>query len=120
MIPVFLAQGHRVVAPDLIGFGKSDKPKKESAHSFSWHREVLLDFVERLDLRDLVLVVQDWGGLLGLTLPLASPERYRGLLVMNTVLGTGDAPLSEGFRAWRDMCARNPAFDVGRLFARGN
>jgi tRNA(adenine34) deaminase len=120
MIPVFLAEGHRVVAPDLPGFGKSDKPKKETAHRFGWHRQVLLDFVERLDLRNVVLVVQDWGGLLGLTLPMESPGRYRGLLVMNTTLATGEAPLSAGFLAWRDMCARNPEFDVARLFARGN
>jgi tRNA(adenine34) deaminase len=120
MIPVFLAGGHRVVAPDLIGFGKSDKPKKDGAHTFGWHRRVLLEFVERLDLRDIVLVVQDWGGLLGLTLPMAAADRYRGLLVMNTALGTGDAPLSAGFLAWREMCAKNPEFDVARLFARGN
>lgn len=120
MIPVFLAAGHRVVAPDLVGFGKSDKPKRDSAHSFDWHRQVLLEFVERLDLHKIVLTVQDWGGLLGLTLPMAAPDRYRGLLVMNTVLATGDAPLSPGFLAWREMCAKNPEFDVARLFARGN
>lgn len=120
MIPAFAASGARVVAPDLIGFGKSDKPKKEGAHSFTWHRQVLLELIERLDLRNVVLVVQDWGGLLGLTLPMAAPERYRGLLVMNTTLSTGDAPLSHGFLAWREMCAKNPEFDVARLFARGN
>jgi len=120
MIPIFTGAGHRVVAPDLIGFGKSDKPKKDAAHTFSWHRQVLLEFIERLDLQDVVLVVQDWGGLLGLTLPMAAPARYRGLLAMNTTLGTGDAPLSPGFLAWRDMCAKNPDFDVARLFARGN
>jgi tRNA(adenine34) deaminase len=120
MIPVFLAAGDRVVAPDLIGFGKSDKPKKDGAHTFTWHRQVLLEFIERLDLQNVVLVVQDWGGLLGLTLPMAAPQRYRGLLVMNTTLGTGDAPLSPGFLAWREMCASKPDFDVGRLFGRGN
>lgn len=106
MIPVFLAAGDRVVAPDLIGFGKSDKPKKEAFHRFGWHRDVLLDLIERLDLRNIVLVVQDWGGLLGLTLPMADPGRYRGLLAMNTMLATGDAPLSRGFLAWREMCAK--------------
>ncbi len=120
MIPVLLAGGGRVVAPDLIGFGRSDKPKKDSAHTFSWHRQVLLELIERLDLRNVVLVVQDWGGLLGLTLPMDAPERYRGLLVMNTTLATGETPLSQGFLAWRTMCAQNPAFDVARLFARGN
>jgi tRNA(adenine34) deaminase len=120
MIPVLLRAGGRVVAPDLIGFGRSDKPKRDAAHTFTWHRQVLLELVERLDLQRIVLVVQDWGGLLGLTLPMADPERYRGLLVMNTTLGTGDAPLSAGFLAWREMCAKNPNFDVARLFARGN
>lgn len=120
MIPVFLQAGGRVVAPDLIGFGRSDKPKRDAAHSFTWHRQVLLELVERLELRGVVLVLQDWGGLLGLTLPMEAPERYAGLLVMNTTLGTGDTPLSEGFLAWREMCAKNPGFDVPRLFARGN
>ncbi len=120
MIPVFVADGHRVVAPDLIGFGRSDKPKKDSTHGFLWHRQVLLEFVEALDLRSIVLVVQDWGGLLGLTLPMERPDRYAGLLVMNTTLSTGDAPLSPGFVAWSQMCAKNPEFDIARLMARGN
>ncbi len=120
MIPHFLAAGDRVVAPDLIGFGKSDKPKRESGHRFTWHRQVLLELVERLDLQRVVLVVQDWGGILGLTLPMAAPQRYQGLLVMNTLLATGDQPLPEGFLAWRQMCADKPGYDVGRLFGRGN
>jgi tRNA(adenine34) deaminase len=120
MIPIFLQAGARVVAPDLIGFGKSDKLKKDSAHRFGWHRQVLLELVERLDLQRVVLVVQDWGGILGLTLPMAQPARYRGLLVMNTLLATGDVPLSAGFMAWRAMCADRPEFDVGRLLGRGN
>jgi tRNA(adenine34) deaminase len=120
MIPVFLAAGDRVIAPDMVGFGKSDKPKKDTAHRFGWHRQILLELVERFDLRNVVLVVQDWGGLIGLTLPMAAPQRYAGLLAMNTTLATGDTPLSPGFLAWREMCAKNPQFDVGRLFARGN
>jgi tRNA(adenine34) deaminase len=120
MIPVWLAAGHRVVAPDLIGFGKSDKPKKDSFYQFETHRQSLLDLIERLDLQRVVLVVQDWGGILGLTLPMAAPERYKGLLVMNTTLATGEAPLSAGFLAWRDWCQSQPLFDVGKLFARGN
>jgi tRNA(adenine34) deaminase len=120
MIPIFLAAGDRVVAPDLIGFGKSDKPKKDSFHQFGWHRQVLMELIDRLDLNRLVLVVQDWGGLLGLTLPMAAPERFKGLLVMNTTLATGDVPLSPGFLAWREMCAQNPGYDVARLFSRGN
>ncbi|MES2913118.1 MAG: tRNA adenosine(34) deaminase TadA [Pseudomonadota bacterium] len=120
MIPVFLEAGHRVVAPDMPGFGKSDKPKREGFHSFEQHRQTLLEFVERLDLQNIVLVVQDWGGLLGLTMPMAAPQRYAGLLVMNTMLACGDTSLPSGFLAWREMCAKNPEFDVARLFSRGN
>ncbi|WP_036595639.1 tRNA adenosine(34) deaminase TadA [Ottowia thiooxydans] len=118
MIAVFAAAGDRVVAPDMPGFGKSDKPKRESAHNFVWHRQVLLELIERLDLKNIILVVQDWGGLLGLTLPMAAPDRYKGLLVMNTMLGTANAPLSPGVMEWRRMCANKPAFDIGRLLAR--
>lgn len=120
MIPVFLQAGHRVIAPDLIGFGKSDKPKKDSFHNFSTHRQILLELIERIDLQDVVLVVQDWGGILGLTLPMAAPQRYKGLLVMNTLLACGETPLSAGFLAWREMCAKHPDFNIARLFARGN
>ncbi|EJE50708.1 cytosine/adenosine deaminase [Acidovorax sp. CF316] len=120
MLPVWLAAGDRVVAPDLIGFGKSDKPKKEAAHRFEWHRQVLLELVERLDLQRTVLVVQDWGGILGLTLPMDCPERFGGLLVMNTLLATGDAPLPQGFVDWCAMCRDKPLYGVGRLLARGN
>jgi tRNA(adenine34) deaminase len=120
MIPTFTAHGHRVVAPDLIGFGKSDKFKKASQHSFEFHRQVLLDFIERLDLKRIVLVVQDWGGILGLTLPMDMAHRFAGLLVMNTALATGTQPLSNGFLSWREWCQANPDFDVAKLFARGN
>ena len=120
MIPVWLQAGHRVVAPDLIGFGKSDKPKRVEFHHFDWHRQVLLEFVERLDLQRIALVLQDWGGILGLTLPMAAPQRYGHVLVMNTHLATAEAPLSEGFKAWRDMCEHKPNFEVSRLFSRGN
>ncbi len=120
MLPVFVQVGHRVIAPDLIGFGKSDKPKKERAHSFEWHRQVLLELLQRLNLHNVVLVVQDWGGILGLTLPMALPERFAGLLAMNTLLATGEEPLSQGFLDWRAMCADKPLFGVGRLLARGN
>ncbi len=134
MIPIFLQKqgwmddgiGARVVVPDLIGFGKSDKPKKDAFHTFSWHRQVLLELIERLDLQNIVLVVQDWGGLLGLTLPHEffdksnRTNRFKGLLVMNTLLATGDVPLTAGFQDWREMCRKHPEFKIDRLFARGN
>jgi tRNA(adenine34) deaminase len=118
MIPVFLASGDRVVAPDLIGFGRSDKPKKSTFHRFGWHRDVLLQLVQRLDLHNVVLVVQDGGGPLGLTLPMAGPERYQGLLALNAVLATGEAPLSPGVPVWSDACAQTPGPDVAQRLAR--
>ena len=118
MIPPFVAAGWRVVAPDLIGFGRSDKPEDEGFYTFYMHRDFLLHFVETLNLRQVALAVQDWGGLLGLTLPMEMPERFERLLVMNTALGTGDAPLSEGFIAWRAYVNKNPGIDCGKLLAR--
>ena len=117
MMPVFAHAGVRVVAPDLIGFGRSDKPVDPSWHSFERHRDMLLRFIERLDLRNILLVCQDWGGLLGLTLPHEMPERFTRLLVMNTGLGTGQ--LTEGFRQWRAYSNSQPDLPVGRLIQRG-
>lgn len=118
MIPVFAAAGDRVVAPDFLGFGRSDKPLDETIYTFELHRDSLLSLVEALDLRNIVLVVQDWGGLIGLTLPMAAPERYASLLVMNTTLGTGDQPLGEGFLAWRAFSNKNPDLAIGKLMQR--
>ena len=118
MIPVFVAAGDRVVAPDFLGFGRSDKPADEAIYTFDFHRDTLLGLIEALDLRNIVLVVQDWGGLIGLTLPMAAPERFASLLVMNTALGTGDEPLGEGFLAWRAFSNRNPDMDIAKLMQR--
>src|SRR5579871_4931746 len=108
MIPVFTGAGHRVVAPDFFGFGRSDKPVDEAVYTFGFHRQSLVAFVEMLDLRGITLVCQDWGGLLGLTLPMDMPQRFAGLLIMNTALATGDTPLTEGFIAWRAWANANP------------
>jgi len=115
MIPLFPG---RVVAPDFIGFGRSDKPEDEATYTFDFHRRFLLDFIEKLNLRNITLVVQDWGGVLGLTLPMEMPERFERLLVMNTALATGDVPLSEGFIAWRAYVAKNPDLACGKLMGR--
>lgn len=118
MIPVFTAAGHRVVAPDFPGFGRSDKPADEATYTFEFHRDALLGLLANLDLVNIVLVVQDWGGLIGLTLPIAAPERYASLLVMNTTLGTGDVPLSAGFLSWRDYSNSRPNMDIAHLMQR--
>ena len=111
------AAGYRVVAPDLFGFGRSDKPVDDAVYSFSFHRGMLMRFVEALDLRRVTLVVQDWGGLLGLTLPVEYPDRIDRLIVMNTGLGIGRSP-GPGFDAWKAFVAAQPDFEIGRLMKR--
>jgi pimeloyl-ACP methyl ester carboxylesterase len=120
MIPVFLASGARVVAPDFFGFGRSDKPVTDADYTFHFHRNYLLRLIERLDLRSITLVVQDWGGLLGLTLPVDAGARARiaRMLVMNTGIATGE-PAGPGFDAWRSFMAGQPDLAVGRLMKRG-
>ena len=118
MLPVFTAAGQRVVVPDFFGFGRSDKPTDEATYTFGFHRDALLRLIERLNLRRITLVVQDWGGLIGLTIPMAMPERFLRLIVMNTAFPTGDQPLGEGFLAWRAWCAKNPDMDIAKLMAR--
>jgi len=116
MIPPFLAAGARVVAPDWFGFGRSDKPVEDAVYTFAFHRESALRLIERLDLRSVTLVVQDWGGLLGLTLPMEQPERFRRLLVMNTALPTGTG-VSPGFAAWKAFAAACPDIPVAGIVA---
>ena len=120
MIPVFLETGARVVAPDLLGFGRSDKPVREEDYGFDFHRDHLLALVERLDLRRVTLVVQDWGGLLGLTLPVDSrfAARLERLIVMNTALAVGDPP-GPGFEAWKNYALSTHDLPVGQILAAG-
>ncbi|HZB92508.1 MAG TPA: alpha/beta fold hydrolase, partial [Stellaceae bacterium] len=106
------------VAPDFFGFGRSDKPVEDGAYTFDFHRNAIGAFIERLDLSNITLVCQDWGGLIGLTLPMDMATRFSGLLVMNTALGAGDEKLSEGFIAWRAWVAANPDMAVAKLMGR--
>ncbi|MEM1149612.1 MAG: haloalkane dehalogenase [Pseudomonadota bacterium] len=117
MIPVFLESGARVVAPDWLGFGRSDKPVEDSTYTYHFHRNMLVEFIPRLDLKAMTLVCQDWGGLLGLTVPQDMPERFERLLVMNTALATGHSP-GEGFTAWKAFNASQPDLDVAGLMQR--
>ena len=107
-----------MVAPDFFGFGRSDKPEDDGVYTFDFHRNSLLALVRSLDLTDVTLVVQDWGGLLGLTLPMEMPERFSRLIVMNTALPTGETPLPKGFLDWRAFCNGQPDMAVGRLMTR--
>ncbi len=118
MLPVFTAAGDRVIAPDYLGFGRSDKPVDDNVYGFHFHRRMLIAFIERLDLNGMHLVCQDWGGLLGLTLPMEFPDRFKAALIMNTALGTGDVPLGEGFVKWREYANSQPDLDIGKLMKR--
>lgn len=117
MIPVFDASGGRVICPDWLGFGKSDKPTDQEVYTFDFHRNMLLAFIERLDLRNITLVCQDWGGILGLTLPMEMEDRFERLLVMNTAIPIGESP-GEGFDAWRSFNRSQPDLDIAGLMQR--
>lgn len=100
MIPTFTKAGARVIAPDLIGFGRSDKPVDEDVYTFDFHRNYLIAFIKALDLKNITLVCQDWGGVLGLTIPHEVPERFKRLLIMNTGIMTGEVS-GEAFANWK-------------------
>lgn len=115
MIPIFTDVENRVVAPDFFGFGRSDKPMEEEVYTFDFHRNMLISFIEHLELKNITLVCQDWGGILGLTLPMDMKDIFSRLLIMNTTLGTGDVQLSKGFLEWRAWVRKNPDMSAGRL-----
>ena len=119
MIPIFVNAGYRVVAPDYYGFGRSDKPVDDAIYTFDFHRNSVIRFIENLDLKNIILVCQDWGGLIGLTLPVEMATRFSKLILMNTALGTGEGVPSPGFKAFRDWVNKTPDMDVGRLMLRG-
>ncbi len=120
MIPVLVAAGHRCVAPDLIGFGRSDKPAEPDAYTYQahvdWMTEALFGV---LDLRGITYVGQDWGGLIGLRLVAAQPDRYDRVVVANTGLPTGDAKPTEAFLAWQRFARESPVFPIGVIVAGG-
>ena len=117
MIPD-LAARHRVVAPDMVGFGKSDKYADEDDYTFDMHYGKLLALVEALDLRKITLICQDWGGPLGLVMAAEKPERFARLVILNTFLPTGEEKLSGAFMAWRAFSQKvGREMQVGRLVA---
>lgn len=115
MIPVLTAAGHRVLAPDLIGFGRSDKPTERSDYTYARHVAWITHFVFALDLREITLVCQDWGGLIGLRVAAENEDRFARLVVANTGLPTGEQKMSEAFMNWREFSQNVPEFPVGRI-----
>ncbi len=114
MIPI-LSQRNRVVAPDFVGFGKSDKYTEREEYSFQMHRDILTGFIEALDLNDITLVCQDWGGLIGLRVASEMPERFARLVIMNTGLPTGEGQITDGFMQWRTFVENTPDLPIGNI-----
>lgn len=119
MIPPLLAAGRRVVAPDLIGFGRSDKPAAIEDYSYQRHVDWLLSFLAALDLQRITLFCQDWGGLLGLRLVAEQGQRFDAVVAGNTFLPTGDGRMPEAFLRWREYARSTPQLPVGQIVARG-
>ncbi len=115
MIPAIAAAGHRAIAPDLVGFGRSDKLPRREDYSYQFHVDIVEGFVKALDLKDITLVCQDWGGLLGLRVLAAHPDRFARAVVANTGLPTGEGKPSEGFLQWRKFSQEVDNFHVGGI-----
>lgn len=119
MVPIFAADGHRVIAPDLIGFGRSDKPVQREDFSYQRHVDWMSAFVRTLNLRNVTLFGQDWGGLIGLRVLAEDPDRFARVVVANTGLPTGDSKPSEAFLRWRQYSQSTPRFHVGGIVKGG-
>ena len=118
MLPVFADAGYRAVAPDLVGFGRSDKPAERSDYTYQRHLDWLAAWLDAVGLRDVNLVCQDWGGLLGLRLAAADPDRFRRIVAANTFLPTGDKAMPDAFLAWRKFSQESPKFHIGGILQR--
>jgi haloalkane dehalogenase len=118
MIPI-LSANQRVLALDFVGFGRSDKFSDKSAYSYKLHHDTLVGFIEQLALENMTLVVQDWGGLIGLTVATEMSDRIARLVILNTGLPTGEAPMGEAFLQWREFAQSHPELPIGQVIRMG-
>jgi haloalkane dehalogenase len=119
MIPIITAAGNRAVAPDLVGFGRSDKPASRDDYTYAAHVEWVNELVRKLDLRGMTLVCQDWGGLIGLRVAADQPERFARIVAANTFLPTGDSHPGEAFLRWQNFSQTSPVFPIGNIINGG-
>lgn len=119
MIPIIVAAGYRAIAPDLIGFGRSDKPTQRSDYTYQRHVDWIRSFILQLNLTDITLVCQDWGGLIGLRLVGEHPERFARVVAANTMLPTGDHHPGEAFLKWQAFSQSTPVFATGFIVQGG-
>ncbi len=113
VVPILVAAGFRVVAPDLVGFGRSDKPANQADYSYARHVSWMTQWLQELALSDITMFCQDWGGLIGLRLVADMPDRFLSVVAANTGLPTGDQQMPEAFHAWAKWCATTPELNAG-------
>ncbi len=119
MIPPIIAAGYRTIAPDLIGFGKSDKPTHQSDYSYAGHVAWMRQFIEQLDLNGITLVCQDWGSLIGLRVAAENQQRFARIVLGNGGMPTGDQEMPRAFLLWRAFAQYSPWFPIGRIIQSG-
>jgi haloalkane dehalogenase len=115
MIPILVEAGYRVVVPDLVGFGRSDKPTEKEDHTYAKHVKWITEVVNSLDLKRITLFCQNWGSLIGLRVAIENQERFSRIVLGNGGLPTGEQGMTDAFLTWRKFSRESPAFDVGRL-----
>ena len=119
MIPIFLDGGYRTIAPDLVGFGRSDKPADKNDYTYQRHVDWMDIWLNRLNLREITLVCQNWGGLIGLRLLARNPDLFSRVVAANTGLPTGEGRMPDAFLQWRKFSIEVPDFDIGSIVAMG-
>lgn len=119
MIPILVDAGHRIIAPDLVGFGRSDKPTRREDYSYQRHVDWMQALLDQLRLERITLVCQDWGGLIGLRLVAENPERFARVVAANTMLPTGDHAPGEAFSNWQKFSQEVPVFPAGGVLKGG-
>lgn len=119
MIPIFVGAGYRAVAPDLVGFGRSDKPARREDYTYQRHVNWMAGWLEAVDLKNITLVCQDWGGLIGLRLAAEHEDRFSSIVAANTFLPTGDQPAGEAFLRWQRFSQEVPDFHAGGIIKGG-
>ncbi|MFW9828427.1 MAG: haloalkane dehalogenase [Candidatus Thorarchaeota archaeon] len=115
MIPILVKEGYRAIAPDLVGFGRSDKPTEQRDHSYRKHVYWMSKAVQKLDLIEITLFCQDWGSLIGLRVAIENQERFRRIILSNGGLSTGEQRMGEAFLKWREFSRNSPVFNIGRI-----
>ncbi len=113
MIPIIVEAGYRAVAPDLAGFGRSDKPADRTDYTYQRHVDWMQAWLDKMDLNSITLVCQDWGGLIGLRMGADNPDRFARVVAANTGLPTGDRQATEAFLNWRKFSQETAEFDIG-------